>query len=219
MNQPSLFDDAAVSRDTSAESADFEEISSISEVREIAREYFNLPECPPEAELALLRAKREQAARNSGAYRRGMVAKWAPYETAEGHISIHDPVSGEWHDVPYKDAPRWAKWEARRRAELYRSGHRHAYDLSSAQMHEIWMRETELRLPCDEKGSGRSALIGGFPLACSARCRTSNLRRCSPCALSSLPASLKAGSNPFTHPHDATAWCPAHRTEASFEAS
>jgi hypothetical protein len=66
-----------------------------------------------------------------------MVAKWAPYETAEGHISIHDPVSGEWHDVPYKDAPRWAKWEARRRAELYRSGHRHAYDLSSAQMHEI----------------------------------------------------------------------------------
>jgi hypothetical protein len=39
MNQPSLFDDAAVSRDTSAESADFGEISSISEVREIAREY------------------------------------------------------------------------------------------------------------------------------------------------------------------------------------
>jgi len=34
-----------------------------------------------------------------------MVAKWAPYETAKGHISINDPVNGEWHDVVDKGAP------------------------------------------------------------------------------------------------------------------
>jgi hypothetical protein len=112
-------------------------IANEAEVRELAREYFELPDAEP----PLLKAKREQAARANGAHLRGMVAKWAPYETAKGHVSIHDPGSGEWHDVVHKHAPGWAKWEARRRASLYKSGNRHAYDLTSAQMEEIWQQE------------------------------------------------------------------------------
>src|SRR5215216_7370481 len=57
---------------------------------------------------------------------------------------------------------------------------------------------------------------GGFRLAlvadATAQATSADVRH----ALSSLPALLKPGSNPFTHHHDATAWCPAHRTEASF---
>lgn len=131
MEQISLFDDGTPRRD--ADSPD-EVIASEAEVRELAREYLSLPDAEP----PLLKAKREQAARANGAHLRGMVAKWAPYETAKGHVSIHDPWSGEWHDVVHKHAPGWAKWEARQRASLYKSGDRHAYDLTSAQMEEIW---------------------------------------------------------------------------------
>ncbi len=131
MNQLSFFEEPHSNGDSREKEA---VISSIAEVRELAREYFNLPDAEP----PLLRAKREQAARNAGAPRRGMVAKWAPYETARGHISIHDPVNGEWYDVQYKDAPGWAQREARRRVELYKAGDRHAYDLTSDQMREIW---------------------------------------------------------------------------------
>ncbi len=131
MNQLSFFGKPQRNGDSSENE---DAISSIAEVRELAREYFNLPDAEP----PLLRAKREQAARDSGAHRLGMVAKWAPYETARGHISIHDLGSGEWHDLPYREAPGWAQREARRRAELYKGGDRHAYDLTSAQMHEVW---------------------------------------------------------------------------------
>jgi hypothetical protein len=84
-------------------------IANEAEVRELAREYFDLPDAEP----PLLKAKREQAARANGAHLRGMVAKWAPYETAKGHVSIH----------------------------VYKSGNLHAYDLTSAQMEEIWQQE------------------------------------------------------------------------------
>lgn len=139
MNQLHFFGDDNEKRDTSAEPppGKVAVITSEAEVRELAREYFNLPGAEP----PLLRAKREQAARDSGAHRRGLVAKWAPYETARGHISIHDPGSGEWYDVQYKDVSGWAQREARRRAELYKNGNRHAYELNSAQMHEIWQEE------------------------------------------------------------------------------
>jgi hypothetical protein len=137
MEQTSLFDNA---KDQIVTDPDDEVIASESEVRELARECLSLPD-PPGAEPPLLKAKQEQAARANGPRLRGMVAKWAPYETAKGHISIHDPGSGEWHDVALRHAPGWAKWEARRRAELYRNGGRHAYDLTSAQMEEIWQEE------------------------------------------------------------------------------
>lgn len=144
MNQSSLFENDAAAKPKPGKVSDDNLLSSVAEVRELAREFFGLPpEGPPAlpVESPLLKAKREQAARESGAHLRGMVAKWAPYETAKGHISIHDPDSGEWYDVVYKEAPGWAKWEARRRTELYKASNCHAYDLTSAQMHEIWKAE------------------------------------------------------------------------------
>ncbi len=65
---------------------------------------------------------------------RGLVAKWAPYETAKGFVAIHDPIEGEWHEVRGSDAPSWAKREAGLRARLYKEGLRDAYDLTSRQI-------------------------------------------------------------------------------------
>lgn len=42
-----------------------------------------------------------------------------------------------------KDAPRWARWEARKRKELYRAGDRRAYELTSRHMAQIWEAELE----------------------------------------------------------------------------
>ncbi len=39
----------------------------------------------------------------------GLVAVWSKHF---GHISIHDPTTGEWHDLRREDAPGWAKREA-----------------------------------------------------------------------------------------------------------
>jgi hypothetical protein len=72
------------------------------------------------------------------AAQRGLVAKWS---RKFGYISLHDPTTGEWHDLAVKDAPDWAKWEASTRKRLWRSGHRDAFDLTSAQMLQIWDRE------------------------------------------------------------------------------
>jgi hypothetical protein len=54
---------------------------------------------------------------------------------------MHDPNTGEWHDVQTGDAPGWAKWEAGKRKELYRGGNRKAYRLTARQMEEIWKAE------------------------------------------------------------------------------
>ena len=137
MEQSSLFDNDG--RHRSTPNNDNNVIANEAEVRELAREYFDLPEL--RYEPPLLKAKQEQAARQNGSRLRGTVAKWASYETAKGHISIHDPGSGEWHDVALKHAPGWAKWEARKRTDLYKSGNRHAYDLTSVQIEEIWQKE------------------------------------------------------------------------------
>ncbi len=42
----------------------------------------------------------------------GLVAIWSRHL---GYVSIHDPTTGEWHDLHTKDAPGWALREARRR--------------------------------------------------------------------------------------------------------
>ena len=65
-----------------------------------------------------------------------------------GFVSIHNPTTGEWHDLPTKDAPDWAGREARKRKELYRSGNRKAYRLTSLEMEEIWKTER----PVEEEG-------------------------------------------------------------------
>lgn len=68
----------------------------------------------------------------------GLVAQWS---REFGYISIHDPTTGEWHDISWKDAPEWAKWEARKRKELWKAGNRRAFDLKAAEMEEIWKAE------------------------------------------------------------------------------
>jgi hypothetical protein len=94
---------------------------------------------PPETDNPLpdfiVRARERRAKQAADV---SLVAKWSKHF---GYITIHDPASGERHDLAMKDAPRWAKEEARRAAALYKSGNRHAYDLTSAQMEEIWEAE------------------------------------------------------------------------------
>jgi hypothetical protein len=68
----------------------------------------------------------------------GLVAKWS---VEFGYVSTHDPTTGEWHDLLTKEAPDWAVREARRRKELYKDGNHRAYDLTAADMEEIWRKE------------------------------------------------------------------------------
>jgi hypothetical protein len=72
------------------------------------------------------------------AERMGLVATWS---RDFGYVSLHDPCSGEWHDLQVKDAPGWAVGEARRRKELYKGGRREAYRLTSLEMEAIWEDE------------------------------------------------------------------------------
>ncbi len=72
------------------------------------------------------------------AERLGMVATWS---VEFGYISIHDPTTGEWHDLRTEDAPGWAKRETFKRKELYKDGNRKAYRLTSREMEEIWKAE------------------------------------------------------------------------------
>jgi len=68
----------------------------------------------------------------------GLVACWSK---EFGFVGIHDPASGEWHDVPVKEAPPWALSESRKRKELYRAGDYRAYRLTSEQMEATWHDE------------------------------------------------------------------------------
>ncbi len=72
------------------------------------------------------------------AERLGLVATWS---IDFGYISIHDPTTGEWHDVATNDAQAWSKREAFKRKELYRDGNRKAFRLTAREMEEIWEAE------------------------------------------------------------------------------
>jgi hypothetical protein len=106
------------------------------EVFDLAREHFGIAtEETPEI-IARIQAQRKEAAG-----RRGLTAKWS---RVFGFITLHDPTTGEVHNVPTKGAPAWAKWEASTRKTLYRFGRRDAYDLTRARMEEIWHKEHPL---------------------------------------------------------------------------
>jgi hypothetical protein len=81
----------------------------------------------------------------------GLVATWS----AEfGYISLHDPATGDWHDLKTTDAPGWAVGEARRRKELYKSGNRRAYRLTAHDMEALWKNEE----PAEE------GIVEGYPV-------------------------------------------------------
>jgi hypothetical protein len=131
-DQPSLFDDPTEESPDSGR-----RIQEIEEVFALARECLGLSASgddlvPPV--LARARTRRLEKARELG-----LVVKWASYKKAKGHVSIHDPTIGEWHDLSWKDAPGWARWEARKRSDLYKAtGDWGAFDLMASQMREIW---------------------------------------------------------------------------------
>jgi TubC N-terminal docking domain len=79
-----------------------------------------------------LRAKGGRAAE------RGLVAR---YSREFGFISVHDPTTGEWHDIASKDAPDWAKNESRKRKELWKAGDRGAFNLSARKVEAIFEGE------------------------------------------------------------------------------
>lgn len=100
---------------------------------------------PPPPRPAFIRQAEEKASAL------GLVARWSRHF---GYISLYDSTSGEWHDVQTKDAPSWAKWEAHKRKELWRSGDSHAYDLTALDMSEIWEDEH----PADPFGDKTDAI-------------------------------------------------------------
>jgi hypothetical protein len=65
----------------------------------------------------------------------GLVATWSG---EFGYVSLHDPTTGEWHDLKTTVAPEWAVGEAKQRKKLYKSGNRPAYRLSARDMEEVW---------------------------------------------------------------------------------
>jgi hypothetical protein len=70
--------------------------------------------------------------------RLGLVATWS---RVFGYLSIHNPTTGTWHDLPTKGALDWTRREARRRKELYKSGDRKAYRYTSGKMEQLWEAE------------------------------------------------------------------------------
>jgi hypothetical protein len=75
--------------------------------------------------------------RTERASRLGLIARWS-YEF--GYVSLHDPTTGEWCDLPTKDAPAWAKREAFKRKELSKHHGIHR-TLTASEMEEVWEEE------------------------------------------------------------------------------
>jgi hypothetical protein len=110
-------------------------LSSEGEVFALAHEVLGLPEPEPSPPEFVVAARERRARKGAEA---GLTAKWS---RMFGYISLHDPTTGERHDLAMQDAPAWSKWEARKRKALCKDGDRYAYGLTSAQMEEIWELE------------------------------------------------------------------------------
>jgi hypothetical protein len=138
--QASLFDPDPVEGNWSGN----RKIESVTEVLELARQLSSTPAdgVTLEEVPAFIARGRERRARRAAEV--GLTARWS---RRFGFVEIHDPTTGEWHDFHTKDAPSWAKWEAGKRKELYKAGNRGAYDLTSAEMQELW----DLEHPPDEE--------------------------------------------------------------------
>lgn len=71
-----------------------------------------------EHKRALIRHLERERKKLEEADRRGLVIKWS---REPGYVSIHDPTTGEWHELATTDCPPWiledAKANRRRRGE------------------------------------------------------------------------------------------------------
>ena len=84
----------------------------------------------------------------------GLCSMWARGEF--GYVSVHDPLTGEWHSLPTKDAnfgdAPWMISEAQRRKRLWRAGNRNAYRLNREQMEQRWDEESQQGAVADDPG-------------------------------------------------------------------
>ena len=60
----------------------------------------------------LIRLLERERLRLEEADRRGLVIKWT---REPGYVSIHDPTTGEWHEVPASECPPWVLDEVKAR--------------------------------------------------------------------------------------------------------
>jgi hypothetical protein len=71
-----------------------------------------------EHKRALIRLLERERKRLEEADRRGLVVKWS---REPGYVSVHDPTTGEWHELSASSCPSWmledAKAHRRRRGE------------------------------------------------------------------------------------------------------
>jgi len=91
----------------------------------------------------MLKTRTDKTDRTSEAARLGLIATWS---VEFGYVSLHDPTTGEWHDLKTSVAPEWAVGEAKQRKELYKSGNRRAYRLAARDMEDLWKSNQ----PCEE---------------------------------------------------------------------
>jgi len=78
----------------------------------------------------------EQQRREQRARALGLVAR---FSREFGYIALHNPNDGEWVEIPFKEAPSWARTEAFSRRELRKAGK--AHDLTAREMEELWASE------------------------------------------------------------------------------
>jgi hypothetical protein len=131
--QPDLFGD---NPGEAAEATTDDVLETEGEVFALAREICGRPAGEEPEYISPITERRLRKAAD-----KGLVAQWADYEKAKGHVSIHDPGSGHWCDVPWKDAPGWARRESLKRSELYRDFYHDAHDLTAREMEKIWEAE------------------------------------------------------------------------------
>lgn len=65
-----------------------------------------------EHKRVLIRLLERERKRLEEADRRGLAIKWA---REPGYVSIHDPTTGEWHEVSASGCPQWVLDDARAR--------------------------------------------------------------------------------------------------------
>ena len=61
---------------------------------------------------ALIRSLQRERRKLEEAGRRGLLIKWS---REPGYFSVHDPTSGEWHELAAFDCPQWVLDDARAR--------------------------------------------------------------------------------------------------------